>query len=78
VPLGQTLNVFERLELQLFYDAIRLVLAAGAIIVAHALGWSPLAAVASYAVGMLIAYLLSFYLSRSMFTGQTIGNNAPA
>lgn len=77
VPLGQTLNVFERLGLQLFYDVIRLVLAAGGIIAAHALGWSPLAAIASYAVGMLIAYLLSFYLSRSMFTGQPIGNNAP-
>jgi O-antigen/teichoic acid export membrane protein len=78
VPLGQTLNVFERLELQLFYDLVRLVLAAGAIIVAYALGWSPLAAVASYSVGMLVAYLLSFWLSRSMFTGPTIGDNAPA
>jgi O-antigen/teichoic acid export membrane protein len=78
VPLGQTLNVFERLELQLLYDIVRLVLAAGAIIVAHALGWSPLGAVASYSVGMLIAYLLSFYLSRSMFSGPTIGSGAPA
>lgn len=78
VPLGQTLNVFERLELQLLYDLVRLVLAAGAIIVAHELGWSPLGAVASYSVGLLIAYLLSFYLSRSMFSGPPIGNGTSA
>ena len=68
VPLAQTLNVFERLDLQLLYDAVRLVLAAGGILLAYQLGWSPLAAVASYAAGMLIAYVLSFWLSRSMFS----------
>ena len=78
VPLAQTLNVFERLDLQLLYDAVRLVLAAGGIVLAYQLGWSPLAAVASYSAGMLIAYVLSFWLSRSMFSQPADAGRTPA
>ena len=56
VPLSPTLNVLERQDLQLLWDAGRLVLVVGGLVSANALGWSVSRAVLVYGVAMLIAY----------------------
>lgn len=56
VPLSPTLNVLERQDLQLVWDAGRLVLVVGGLVLAHALGWSVSRAVLVYGVAMLVAY----------------------
>lgn len=61
-PLSQTLNLLERQDLQLGWDAVRLGLGAGTIWCSWALGWSAAGAIAAYAVSMTSAYLYLLWL----------------
>jgi O-antigen/teichoic acid export membrane protein len=63
VPISQTLNVFEKLELQAVYDLVRLVLGVGTLLLASAAGWSATAAILAYSIGMTASYLLNFALN---------------
>jgi O-antigen/teichoic acid export membrane protein len=63
VPLHQTLAIFERLQLQFFYDFTRLALGAGALVIAHALGFSAVEALVVYSVALSCAYALNFWLN---------------
>jgi O-antigen/teichoic acid export membrane protein len=62
-PLAQTLNLFEQVRLQVAYDALRMVLATGSIVVASALGWSALGAVAAFSAAMFVSYCVNFVLN---------------
>jgi O-antigen/teichoic acid export membrane protein len=63
VPISQTLNVFEKLELQALYDVVRLVLGVGTLLLASAAGWSASNAILGYSIGMTASYLLNFALN---------------
>lgn len=63
VPISQTLNVFEKLELQALYDVVRLVLGVGTLLLASAAGWSASDAILGYSIGMTASYLLNFALN---------------
>jgi hypothetical protein len=63
VPVSQTLNVFEKLELQALYDVVRLVLGVGTLLLASAAGWSATDALLAYSIGMTVSYLLNFALN---------------
>lgn len=63
VPLSQTLNILERQDLQLIWDAGRFVLVIGAIMMAAISGWPAIHAIGAYGVGMLVSYLLLFWLA---------------
>jgi len=63
VPLHQTLAIFERLRLQFFYDFTRLALGAGALVAAHAMGFSAVEALVVYSVALSCAYALNFWLN---------------
>ena len=63
VPISQTLNVFEKLELQAVYDLVRLVLGVGTLLLASAAGWSANRAILAYSIGMTASYLLNFALN---------------
>lgn len=56
VPLSPTLNVLERQDLQLVWDAARLVLVVGGLALAWALDCSAWTAVMVYGLTMLVAY----------------------
>lgn len=56
VPLSPTLNVLERQDLQLVWDAARLALVVGGLALAWALDWSAWTAVMVYGLTMLVAY----------------------
>jgi O-antigen/teichoic acid export membrane protein len=64
VPLSQSLNILERLGLQLAYDNLRLVLALGGLTLAYLAGADALGAVAAYGGGMTIAYLANVLINR--------------
>lgn len=55
-PLSDTLNVLERQDLQLVWDAFRLLITFGTLIAAYMLDLPSAYAVGSYGAGMLIAY----------------------
>lgn len=63
-PLSQTLNVLERQDWQLAWDASRLVLVLGALVWASETGRSPATAVAAFSAAMLLAYVALFFVSR--------------
>lgn len=63
VPLSHTLNVLERQDLQLVWDAGRLVLVVSGIVLASVLGWPAGSAVLVYGVSMFLAYGGLFVLS---------------
>ena len=62
-PLSQTLNVNQRQDLQLGWDAARLVLAWGAVYAAARLGYGALAAIAAYAAVLAVMYVVLFAMS---------------
>jgi O-antigen/teichoic acid export membrane protein len=62
-PLGDTLVILERLRLRFFYDASRLALGIGALVAAHAAGWSAVEAIALYGGVMACASVLGFSLN---------------
>ncbi len=59
-PLADTLNVLERQDLQLVWDAFRLFITFGTLTAAYKLDLPSVYAVGSYGVGMLIAYIALF------------------
>jgi len=63
VPLSQTLNVLERQDWQLVWDAGRLALVVGGLVMASVLGWPARVAVIVYGVVMSVAYGGLFILS---------------
>jgi len=63
VPLAKTPTVLERQDLQLAWDAGRLVLVAGSLAVAKVMALADWAAVAAYGAAMLLAYGVLFFLS---------------
>jgi len=56
-PLSHTLIVLERQDLQLCWDASRLVLVVGTFLFAHYMEWTSIATIAVYAGIMVIAYV---------------------
>jgi O-antigen/teichoic acid export membrane protein len=79
VPLSQTLNVLERQDLQLAWDAGRLVLTVGVLVAASFLQFSDVQAVGLYGVAMLLAYVALFALSdrtlvRTFCAGRSLGD----
>jgi O-antigen/teichoic acid export membrane protein len=63
VPVSQTLNILERLGIQLAWDATRLALVVLSIALSQALGWTSLGAVASFSAAMTVCYIGNFLLS---------------
>jgi O-antigen/teichoic acid export membrane protein len=61
LPLQQTLNVLSRLGVQAAFDVLRLAAAAGSLTTAHYLGFSPVAAVASYGGSLAVVHLLNVF-----------------
>src|SRR5690606_23463880 len=57
-PLSQTLNVLERQDVQFVWDAFRLVLVGGALLVANASGWSATHAIAAVSIALGLAYVV--------------------
>jgi O-antigen/teichoic acid export membrane protein len=55
-PLLPTLNLLERQGWQLAWDSGRLALGAGAVALAHTLGWSARAAIAAYGTALIVSY----------------------
>lgn len=66
VPLSQTLNVLERQDLQLAWDASRLVLVVAGLVAASQLGWTATTAILAYGIAMTVAYVILFFLSDAM------------
>ena len=62
VPLSQTLHVLQRQGLQLAWDATRLVLVVGTLVLGARAGWRPEATLALFAAGVGVAYLALFGL----------------
>lgn len=71
VPLSHTLNVLERQELFLFWNAMRLVLVVAALLVGKLLAFSHITAVGAYSLSMLAAYLILWGLSWYALTRRT-------
>lgn len=69
-PLDQTLSIIERQDLQLYWDAGRLVLVVGCLITAKYLGWSDVLAIYAYGGGMLLTYLIMFGLLNCVLKKQ--------
>lgn len=64
-PLTDTLNILERQNLQLIWDAFRLVLTSGVLLIAYRLDLPSAYAVGFYSIGMLTAYLILFIILRT-------------
>ncbi len=62
VPLSQTLNILEKQDWQLAWDAGRLILVSGGIGLVAGLGYSAWVAVLTYSLTMLVCYILLFFL----------------
>lgn len=67
-PLSQTLNVLERQDVQLAWDAFRLVLVGGALFGANALGWNAPNAITAVSVALGAAYLVLILISWRLTT----------
>jgi O-antigen/teichoic acid export membrane protein len=72
-PVSQTLNVLERQDLQLRWDATRGLLAAAALVVPALLGAGARVAIGAYAGAMALAYAELYWLSRRALTEATAG-----
>ena len=72
VPLSNTLNVLERQDLQLGWDAARLVLVVGTLFLANSRHCSPVCTIAAYGVSGAVAYLALFILSWFMLRRAAI------
>jgi O-antigen/teichoic acid export membrane protein len=71
VPLSSTLNLMERTDVQLRYDAFRLVVGAGSLAAVAAAGAGAAAAVAAYGAGMTVAYVANFAVSERLLRATT-------
>lgn len=76
VPLSQTLNILERQEVQLAWDAGRLVMVLSAFGLAMILGWPALYALIAFAVAMSLAYALLFGLNALALRRQGVPHEA--
>lgn len=63
-PLSQTLVVYERTGMQLAWDAGRLALVTGSVLVTAAAGGSVIACVWAFSLASAAAYVLSWWMSR--------------
>jgi O-antigen/teichoic acid export membrane protein len=63
VPLSQTLNVLERQDLQLVWDAGRLLLVVGGLVLAYVLDWTAWTAIAIYSISMFAAYAVLYVMA---------------
>ncbi len=70
LPLSKTLTILERQDLQLAWDAGRLVLVVGSLVVSRALAAPEWAAVAAYGAAMLAAYCGLLVLSSRSLLGR--------
>lgn len=62
-PLSQTLNILERQDWQLMWDAVRVLLVTGSILLPYMMGWPAQVALVLYGTTMIAAYLVHFILS---------------
>ncbi len=69
VPLSQTLNILERQDLQLVWDAGRLILVVGGLVIAGILGCSAWTAILVYSIAMLVSYGVLFILCTTAING---------
>lgn len=63
VPLWHTLNILERQDLHLLWDAVRLVLVVGTLLIGKALRFSHLNAVVVYSLSMVSAYIILWLIT---------------
>ncbi|QAA76349.1 MAG: lipopolysaccharide biosynthesis protein [Candidatus Bipolaricaulis sibiricus] len=63
VPLAHTLNILERQDLYLFWDGTRAALVVGSLLMGKVVGFSHIAAVGTYSLAMLIAYIILWGLA---------------
>lgn len=63
MPLSQTLNVLERQDLQLVWDAVRVSLVCVVFFLAYFLGWSALNAILMYGIAMSLSYAVLHIMS---------------
>lgn len=73
VPVSQTLNMLERQDVQLAWDAGRLSLVMAGFFFAGALGWSAGEAVLGYGILMSISYIALVILCRNAITKRLRG-----
>ena len=69
-PLSQTLNVLERQDLQLAWDAGRLLLVIGAFWLGAASDWPPAWTISAFSIAMLVSYLALLVLARCALTAR--------
>lgn len=62
VPLSQTLNIFERQDLQLIWDLGRFGMVFAALWISHIMQWSDESAMLSYGLVMVVSYLVLFIM----------------
>lgn len=62
-PLSQTINVLERQDIQFAWDAGRLVLVVGSLLLANGLGWSPTTAIGAMSSALALAYIALVLIS---------------
>lgn len=63
LPISQTLNILNRQDIQLLWDAGRLVVVVVSLLGAARLGWPPRLAIFVFGIGMLLCYLTLFLLA---------------
>lgn len=62
LPISQTLNILNRQDVQLVWDATRLGVVAAALLGAAHMGWSPRTAILGFGLGMFVCYLTLYVL----------------
>lgn len=68
-PVAQTMIIFERTELQFYYDIIRFVLSIGSLIIPHYLGMDVIVTLLIYSITMSIMYLINLIMNYSIVKG---------
>ena len=69
-PLSQTLNITERQDLQLIWDALRFVIVIGAFGTGNYLAWSDSVVVFLFSISMAFCYIILLLLSIRALDGK--------
>ncbi|MEH6986048.1 lipopolysaccharide biosynthesis protein [Priestia megaterium] len=68
-PVAQTMIIFERTELQFYYDIIRFVLSVGSLLIPYYVGMSVITTILIYSITMSIMYLINLFMNYSILKG---------
>ncbi|MNG23852.1 hypothetical protein D3C84_1085050 [compost metagenome] len=72
-PLSQTLNVLERQDIQLFWDAVRLIVPNFALLLSFLSGCEDKVSLGVYSGSMLVVYILNVFLTVSSIKSYARG-----